>query len=448
MKRDLEKELIVWKHNSDRLPLLLRGARQVGKSYLIKKFGTENFDSYVEINFEYEPEVKACFSSLDPYEILNKIRLLKGVQIEIGKTLLFLDEIQECPQAITAMRYFYEKMPQMHVIGAGSLLEFIFNKENFRMPVGRIQYLFLKPLSFGEFLVASGFEQLRKYLEEITLDNLIEEPLHQQLLRMLRQYIVVGGMPKVVESFIHSKDINEAQKMQTVILTTYQDDFGKYAGSLDIRYLITLFVRVPRLVSQRFYYKDVDPDLRSRELKVALEKLQQAGIVYKAHSVSASGIPLGALTNEKEFKLFFLDIGLVNRACGFSSDILLEQDFITVNRGAIAEQFTAQELIAYSDPYSPHELFWWSRDKPSSSAEVDFVISQNDKIFPIEVKAGKIGKLRSIKIFLEEIKCPFGIRLSQNHLEMEQQILTAPLYFIEQLNRLIKFVMSRIPSSS
>ena len=438
MKRDLEKELLRWKNQRERLPLLLRGARQVGKSYLVKNFGEKHFENFAEINFDYEPEAKRCFSSLDPHEILNKIRLLKGITIIAGKTLLFLDEIQECPEAIMALRYFYEKIPDLHVIGAGSLLEFVFHKEDFRMPVGRVQYLFLRPLSFGEFLVSTGYESLRDHLKTITFENPIEEVLHQQLLKLLRQYLILGGMPKVVYTYLHSKDISDAQKMQTVILTTYQDDFGKYAGSLDIRYLNTLFVRIPRLVSQRFYYKNVDPELRARELKIALEKLREAGIVYKAHAVSASGIPLGALINEKEFKLFFLDVGLVNRASGLGADIFLENDLILVNRGAIAEQFVAQELVAYGDPYLPSELYWWSREKAGSSAEVDFIIAQETKLFPIEVKAGKIGKLRSLKIFLEEKGSEFGIRISQNHLAVEDKVLTIPLYLIEQLPRLIK----------
>jgi predicted AAA+ superfamily ATPase len=437
MRRDLEKELLRWKDQNERLPLLLRGARQVGKSYLVKDFGEKEFESFVEINFDYEPQTKLCFSSLDPHEILNKIRLLKGVNITAGKTLLFLDEIQECPEAIMALRYFYEKIPDLHVIGAGSLLEFVFHKENFRMPVGRVQYLFLKPLSFGEFLVSAGYESLREHLKTVTVEKPIDEVLHQQLLKLLRQYFLIGGMPKVVDTYLRSKDINAAQKMQTVILTTYQDDFGKYAGPLDIRYINTLFVRIPRLVSQRFYYKDVDPELRARELKMALEKLREAGIVYKSHAVSASGIPLGAQINEKEFKLFFLDVGLVNRASGLGADIFLENDVILVNRGAIAEQFVAQELIAYGDPYLASELYWWSREKTGSSAEVDFIIAQDTRLFPIEVKAGKIGRLRSLKIFLEEKESEFGIRLSQNHLEVEDKVLTIPLYMIEQLPRLI-----------
>lgn len=436
MKRDLEKVLFKWKNQSERLPLLLRGARQVGKSYLINSFG-KHFDHYVEINFEYEPQIKACFATLDPYDILNKIRLQKGVIINPGNTLLFLDEIQECPEAIMSLRYFYEKIPNLHVIGAGSLLEFIFDKKNFRMPVGRVQYLFLKPLSFGEFLNAKGFEDLRKYLSEVTFQNPVEDLFHAQLLKLLREYILLGGMPKVVDTFLRTKNITEAQKIQSVILTTYQDDFGKYSGLLDIKYLNTLFARVPRLISQRFYYKDVDPDLRSRELKVALEKLKEAGIIYKSHAVSASGIPLGAQINEKEFKLFFLDVGLVNRASGLGADLIFENDIILVNRGAIAEQFVAQELLINSDPFVPHELYWWSREKVNSSAEVDFVISQGVNLFPIEVKAGKIGKLRSLKLFLEEKGSPFGIRISQNPLILEDKIATVPLYMIEELPRLM-----------
>lgn len=440
MKRDLEIEFLKWKNRPARMPLLLRGARQVGKSYLVQQFGKNHFENFVEINFEYEPEGKACFRSLDPSEILNQIRLLKGLSITIGKTLLFLDEIQECPEAIMALRYFYEKMPELHVIGAGSLLEFLFHKENFRMPVGRVQYLFVKPLTFGEFLVSCGFETLRHHLREVTVENSLEEVLHQRLLKLMRQYLVLGGMPKVISTFLKSKDISEAQRIQTAILTTYQDDFGKYAGSLNIRYLITLFKRVPHLVTQRFFYKDVDPDLRARELKVALEKLQEAGIIHKSHAITASGIPLGSLINEKEFKLFFLDTGLVNRSCGLGADIMLEEDVIQVNRGAIAEQFVAQEMVAYTDPYVAPELFWWSREKVGSSAEVDFIQSLGSELFPIEVKAGSIGKLRSLKIFMEEKKSQIGIRISQNRLTLEDSILTVPLYMIEELHRLIQLV--------
>jgi predicted AAA+ superfamily ATPase len=442
MKRDLKKELAKWKNQPSRLPLLLRGARQVGKSYLIKEFGTTHFEHFVEINFEYEPEMKACFSSLDPHEILNKIRLLKGAKITPDSTLLFLDEMQECPEAILAFRYFYEKMPELHVIGAGSLLEFIFHKEDFRMPVGRVQYLFVKPLSFGEFLTALGHEALREYLKTVSLNTAIDVDVHNLLLKFVRQYLLIGGMPKVVDTYLQSKDLSEVQKMQTVILTTYRDDFGKYAESFEIKYLSTLFTRVPRLVSQRFFYKDVDPDLRARELKRALEKLQEASLIYKSYAVSAAGIPLGALINEKEFKLFFVDIGLVNRASGLGADITLEKDIIFVNRGALAEQFVAQELVAYSSPYDTSELYWWSREKSGSSAEVDFVITQGETLLPIEVKAGSVGRLRSLKIFLEEKKSPFGIRISQNPLELEKRaqecVLSMPFYLIEELPRVIK----------
>ena len=439
MKRDLERELLKWKANKERLPLLLRGARQVGKSYLVKHFGQHHFESFVEINFEYEPQAKLYFTSLDPQEILNKIRLLKGGALIPGKTLLFLDEIQECPEAITALRYFYEKIPDLHVIAAGSLLEFVFNKEEFRMPVGRVQYLFLKPLSFGEYLTVSGFGALRDHLQTVSCQHPPDLSLHEQLLKLMREYLFLGGMPKAVEAYLQTKDISAAQKIQTVILTTYQDDFGKYARSADIRYLTQLFIRAPLLVSRHFFYKDVDPELRARELKGALEKLQQAGLLYKSHAVSASGVPLGAQVNEKSFKLFFLDVGLMNRASGFGPDIMIENDVILVNRGAVAEQFVAQELLAYADPYTKaeHELFWWEREKHGSSAEVDFIISKGTTLFPIEVKAGTIGKLRSLKIFMEEKKAALGVRISQQPLSLEDSILSLPLYLIEQLPKLL-----------
>lgn len=437
MKRDALQELIIWKTRINRLPLLLRGARQVGKSYLVQEFGAQHFENYVEINFEYQPEAKQYFTSFDPLEIVNKIRLTQAATITPGKTLLFLDEIQECPEAITALRYFYEKMPQLHVIAAGSLLEFVFNQEKFRMPVGRVEYLFIKPLSFGEFLSARGFDTLRAHLNTITLKTPPEAVIHEKLLKLVREYMVLGGMPKAISTYLETSNINDVQRIQTSILTTYQDDFGKYAKSIEIRYLQSLFSRVPFLVSQRFFYKDVDPELRSRELKRALELLQKACIIHKSNAVSATGLPLKAQVNEKQFKLFFVDIGLVNRSNGLSSSLLLEKDVILVNRGSIAEQFVAQELIAYSDPYAAPELYWWAREVQGSSAEVDFLTTKNTEILPIEVKAGAIGKMKSLKIFLEEKKSRYGIRLSQNVLGFDDQVLTVPLYLIEQLSRLL-----------
>lgn len=437
MKRDALKELLRWKDQKDRLPLLVCGARQVGKSYLVQELGAKHFENFVEINFEYQPEAKQYFTSLDPIEIVNKIRLTQGTAIMPGKTLLFLDEIQECPEAITALRYFYEKMPMLHVIAAGSLLEFVFHQEKFRMPVGRVQYLFIKPLSFGEFLCARGFETLRDYLNTITLKNRPEEVIHEKLLKLLREYMVLGGMPKAIHIYLESSNIHDVQRIQTSILATYQDDFGKYANSFEMRYLQVMFRKTPFLISQRFFYKDVDLELRSRELKRALELLQQAFIIHTSHAVSASGLPLKAQVNEKQLKIFFVDIGLVNRSNGLSSSLLLEKDVILVNRGSIAEQFVAQELIAYSDPYAPPELYWWTREVRGSSAEVDFLTTKNTEIFPIEVKAGTVGRMRSLKIFLEEKKSSYGLRISQNALSFEDHVLSIPFYLIEQLDRLL-----------
>lgn len=441
MKRDLASLLDTWKTDPERMPLLLRGARQVGKSYLVQQWGEKQFENVVEINFEYEPQSKAYFTSLNPHEILNKIRLATRSKINPGQTLLFLDEVQQCPKAILALRYFYEKLPQLHVIAAGSLLEFCINDTNFEMPVGRVQSLYMRPLSFMEFLTAKGLNALRSHLDDITLEPGIEPVLHDQLLKLIREYMIVSGMPKPLRDYLQFQDMTRTSHLQTSILRTYQDDFGKYATKIQHGYLQALFNRAPRLIAKNFVFKDVDPNIRSKDIRMALNKLEQSGLLLISHAVSAEGIPLSALIKEKNFKIFMLDVGLVSRACGLSPTLSFAEDIILVNRGMLAEQLVAQELIAYSDPYQPYELFWWHRSKRGSTAEVDFVIAHNAIILPIEVKAGEIGNLRSMKIFMEEKKSLIGVRISQRPLAFEQNILSVPFYMIKQIPRLLSQVI-------
>lgn len=441
MRRAIEKELISWKAQKERYPLIVRGIRQVGKSYLVESFGKTYFQNCTTVNFEFQPQLKDCFKSLDPFEIINKLQLLIGTQIKEPDTLLFFDEIQECPQAIMSLRYFREKMPNLAVIAAGSLLEFALRSPDFRMPVGRIHFLYLEPMSFSEFLDAGGNQKLKQFISEIKLTDSIDDIVHKKNLELLRTYLIVGGMPAALKEYLESQDLMNCQKIQTALLETYRSDFGKYAKISQHQYLQKIFDTVPRLVGQRIKYSNIDTHARSRDLKNALNLLVLAGIIKPIYLSKASGLPLGAQINEQKFKLNFFDVGLMQNLCGLQARLSIEENFMQINGGSVAEQFVGQELRAYSDKHKPANLYFWAREKKGSQAEVDFVINIASNILPIEVKAGKEGRLKSLRIFLEDKKANIGIRFSQDKLSYYDKILSIPLYMIEQTPRLVEEAM-------
>lgn len=440
MKRDIDDTLKNWKSEVHRYPLLVRGARQVGKTYSIKQFGENEFDNLVEVNFEQKPQYFTCFDSLEPKKIIETLSVLSKSDIIPGKTLLFLDEIQECPKAISALRYFYEQMPDLHVICAGSLLEFVISQESFKMPVGRVQYLYMKPLSFLEFLDNVGESRARNVIETITWDNLPSHAIHKHLISLLKKYAVIGGMPAVVSEYLSSSSLEKCSQIQTIIIQTYRDDFGKYASKVKYKYLEKIFFAVPKMVGNKFKYSHVDNNLQSRDLKEALELLEKAGVVYLIKQTSGKGLPLEANAKERHFKTVFLDIGLMQNICGLSSDLLIspDEDFIKVNEGAIAEQFTAQELLAYRDVYLAPSLYYWTREARSSNAEIDYLIPHGSSALPIEVKAGKTGTLRSMHIFLEQYNLSAGVRISQHYFNRTLPIISLPFYAIKGIPHLMK----------
>lgn len=444
MYRDIEQNLLRWKNKQERMPLLLRGARQVGKTFVVEKFGKEYFAEVVTINFELQPEMIRCFDNLDPTSIINAIFLATNQKITPQKTLLFLDEIQDCPNAIRSLRYFKEKCPQLHVIGAGSLLEFILNDAHFRMPVGRVQSLYLKPLSFKEFLVGSDNGQLREFIEQINIDTKIPRVVHEKLLKLLREYMILGGMPSVLKKYFSTHNIAECQEIQTILLNTYRQDFGKYAKKTDHRYLQRLYEKIPGLVGENFKYSKVDPDMRSRDIKDALYMLQNAGITYPVYCTAASGVPLASFVNEKKFKILFLDIGLMMRAGKLDTEILFNKDILLADRGMLAEQFVGQELLAYSSPFDESHLYCWSREQRSSTAEVDFITTVDAKIIPIEVKAGATGRLKSLHLFIEEKKSHCGIKLSQHTMSRMHTVISLPLYLTSETSRIVKEEYERL----
>ncbi|WP_181391389.1 ATP-binding protein [Methanospirillum stamsii] len=433
MFRTITSHLVSWK-KTHRTPLLIRGARQVGKSFSVEEFGKTEFDKVISLNFDLNPGLIKIFDSRDPDSIITQIELLFRVRIT-KNSLLFLDEIQECPNAITSLRYFKELRPDLFVIGAGSLLEFAFT-EGIRMPVGRIQFLNMFPLSFYEFMKAMGEDNLISYLNTISYSDSIPPAVHEQLLVLLRTFVILGGMPEVIVSYIETKSILEASYVQDSLIETYKRDFSKYAKSSELIHLQTVFSAIPRMVSEQIKYVNIDRESRSRELKTALHLLTLARVITPVFSTDASGLPLRAKLSNRQ-KFIFLDIGLMQHLCGLNAEILSQKEMMQINKGNLAEQFIGQELLALEDPYISSELYFWARDKQGSSSEIDFCIARKGRIYPVEVKSGTTGRLRSLRIFIEEKKPPFGIRFWEGELSFHDDILSIPLYMAGESGRLI-----------
>lgn len=433
MFRTITSHLASWKKNH-RSPLLIRGARQVGKSYSVEQFGETEFNNFISLNFDLNPGLISIFDSRDPDSIISQIEILFRVRIT-KDTLIFLDEIQECPNAITSLRYFKELRPDLFVIGAGSLLEFAFT-EDIRMPVGRIQFLNMFPLSFYEFMKAMGEENLISFLNTVSYSDTISSAVHEHLLSLLRTYFVLGGMPEVIVSHNETKSFLEASYVQDSLIETYKRDFYKYAQSSELIHLQTVFSAIPRMVSEQIKYVNIDRESRSRDLKKALHLLTLARVITPVSSTDASGLPLGATLSSRQ-KYIFLDIGLMQHLCGLNTEILSQKDMMQINKGNLAEQFIGQELLALEDPFISSELYFWARDKQGSSSEIDYCITRKGRIYPIEVKSGTTGKLRSLRIFMDEKKPPFGIRFWEGEISFHDNILSIPLYMVGEAGRLI-----------
>jgi predicted AAA+ superfamily ATPase len=430
MKRDLTIYLNEWKNDEDRKPLLLKGARQVGKSYLARELGND-FQGFVEINFEFEPGLKSLFEKdLDPVRITRDLSIALDKDIIPGKTLLFLDEVQECPKAITSLRYFYEKMPRLHVIAAGSLLEFVI--EELGIPVGRVIPLYLYPLSFMEFLTATGNKRLRHEIENHNPREEFPGLIHNKLLDLIGEYMAVGGMPEVVQKWIETGNLKTCVKIHQTLIETYRQDFAKYAKKRKREYVEMVFDSIPRLLGKKFVFTAVSPHVRARELRPALELLSKAGIAHIVYHSSSNGLPLGAEVNPLISKVIFLDVALAQSVLGIDyGQWILDPVHSIINRGAITESFAGQELLAYGSPFIKNQLFYWIREQSGGLAEVDYTAAVNGRVIPIEVKSGQTGSLKSIQVFLEKKKnSPYGIQFSQRNYFMDKKIKQYPLYAI------------------
>ena len=447
-------DLRSWAAQPERKPLVVRGARQVGKSTLVRQLADDAQLTLVELNFERNPELREAFTSKEPAGILATLKLLTNQTVAAGQTLLFLDEIQAAPAALAALRYFYEEMPRLHVIAAGSLLEFTLAEGQFSMPVGRVEYMHLGPLQFEDFLRAMQEPALVSWLQTVSLADLRGTPMvravHDRYMELLRQYWVVGGLPEAVASFAADRDFTTVGRVHQSIVATYRDDFGKYShGALKNRVQI-VFDKLPSLVGRKFKYSHVSHEHRAAELAAALQQLCMARVAYKVHHTSANGVPLGAEAEERNFKVLYMDVGLMCSALHLSLLDLRREDLSLVNNGATAEQFIGQHLLYSCAWYETPNLYYWMREAKSAAAEVDYIIAAGQQVAPVEIKAGKTGTLKSLHRFLLEKQRSFALRFNDDvpslmrsstqmgdETRLEFELLSLPLYMVGQARRLL-----------
>jgi predicted AAA+ superfamily ATPase len=453
MKRQDERQLSTWLSAPRRKPLVLRGARQVGKSTLVRQFAEHQGLILNEVNLERHLRLEKVFASLDMALIRAEIEALVGRSITAPKSLLFLDEIQATPSALQALRYLYEDLPAVPVIAAGSLLEFALAAHGFSMPVGRIDYHHLGPMSFREFLEAIE-PALCRYLDEVAPDVKLPESAHLKLLQRQRQYLFVGGMPEAVLALTETGSLEEAAAVHRRIVSTYEDDFAKYARQRELALFQHVFRQLPRQVGQKVKYVNFSREERARDVKAAIEHLVKARVCSRVCASTCSGVPLHADVDEAICKLLFLDIGLMNHMCGVDWLALSRMDDThLVNEGAVAEQFIGQHLAYASAGAETPQVAYWLREGRAANAEVDYVVSRGPELFPVEVKAGSAGALRSLHQFVAQKKTRVAIRFDQNppgrqHVEhllstanndthVRYDLISLPLYAVGELGRLL-----------
>lgn len=421
-KRLIDNYLSEWASRDTHKPVLLRGARQVGKSTAIKEL-SKKFDSFVEINFEKQPKYKILFDDdLDVKRIVPQISAIYGTSIKPGQTLLFLDEIQECPRAIMALRFFKEDMPELHVIAAGSLLEFAL-KELPTFGVGRIHSMFMYPMTFDEFLEANGQQLLIETRNEASIDNPLPEPIHNKLVDFLRTYMLVGGMPEAVKTWVEYHDYIRCQEVQDDIVVTYEDDFPKYKKNVDPTLLRRTLRSVAVQAGKKFVYTKVGLDYKTAEVKKAVELLTLAGILHPVTHTDANGLPLGSEEDKSYQKMLLLDTGLLLRLLNMSlgdvseltTQILTASATDLANKGPMAEMVVGLEMLHNMSPNIRHELYYWVRHAKNSQAEIDYIATYLQTVVPIEVKADTQGGMKSLWAFMRDKRLHYAIRCSMEN---------------------------------
>lgn len=454
-ERIIDKYLSDWIQKNKHKPLLIRGARQIGKSTAVRHLA-EQFDNYVEINFEKQPIYKSLFEKdLDVKRIVPLLSAMSKIQILPGKTLLFFDEIQDCPQAIMALRYFYEDIPELHVIAAGSLLEFALD-ELPTFGVGRIHSMYMYPMTFDEFLMANGEQALLDLRNTATADNPLDEIIHNRLIDYLRTYMLVGGMPESVATWVKNHDYLQCQEVQDDILNGYEDDFPKYRKKVDPVLLRQAMRSAAAQATKKFVYAQVPGNYTSAEVKKALDMLTKAGIIIPVTHSSANGLPLGDECEPSIRKMLLLDTGLMLRILNMSmgditditTHILTSTSAELVNKGTIAEMLAGLEYLHYLTPNIRHEQYYWVRQSKNSLAEIDYVIPFLSQIVPLEVKAGVQGGMKSLWEFMREKNITQAVRCSLENFgafdytdtksdNAIRHVTICPLYAVSQMHNIL-----------
>ena len=430
MNRKIFSSLKEWKSKVDRKPLIIRGARQVGKTWLMKELGRLCYGETVYVNFDTDTVAKSLFTQdLDVTRIVRGLEIAYDIKIIPEQTLIILDEIQEVPQALSALKYFYEQLPQYHIVAAGSLLGVSLHEAN-SFPVGKVDFISLFPLTFLEFLEALGKKNLVELIE--TKDFEMMKIFRNEFIENLRLYYYVGGMPEAVVSFIEKSDYNEVRNIQRNILLAYEMDFSKHVPYREIPRLRMLWKSIPIQLAKenrKFMYNQVKEGSRAKEYENALLWLSDCGLIKKISRISKPAMPPTAYEDLKAFKVYLLDVGLLGALSELSARTLIDGNRIfTEFKGALTEQYVCQQLTASNMP-----LFYWSRER--GNAEVDFVIQNGENILPVEVKAETNLQAKSLKVYYEKYEPKIAVRTSMADYERQDWLMSIPLYAVELLAR-------------
>lgn len=430
MKRLILEDLVHWKNRIDRKPLILKGVRQCGKTWILKQFGKENYQDIAYFNFEENPALAQRFQQdLDPKRILMELGVLNGKKIEPETTLVILDEIQFCNAALTSLKYFQEQTPEYHITCAGSLLGIALSKP-LSFPVGKVDFLTLLPMSFYEFVLAHEESMLLLHLENQDIRDPIPQMFADRLTSLYRSYLTTGGMPEVVAGWLASKDIAVVERIQDGILNSYELDFAKHAPATDFPKISMIWKSIPDQLAKengKFVYGHVKPGARAKDLEDALQWLVSAGLVHKVNKIEKPAIPLSAYANSSYFKLYLTDVGLLRRMARLPASAVFEESTLYSEfKGAMAENYVLNELVHLCGD-TP---FYW---KSGNTAEVDFIIQMENYIVPIEAKASWNVKSRSLSVYRTKYEPEIAVKVSLRNLKMDPGLLHLPLYLIWKL---------------
>lgn len=433
MKRNIMKQLLAWKLQAKRKPLLLMGARQVGKTFTLKQFGAAEYENTIYLNFEDNPRLGKLFeASLDPEHILKALRIEVDAEIVPGKTLLIFDEVQESPSALNSLKYFCEKAPEQHICAAGSLLGVkLVHTKGF--PVGKVNFMDLYPLSFMEYLEVLGELKLKSYLEELEGIQPLAPNLHVKLLQYFKEYLFIGGMPEAVAEYLDSNDFSKVRQIQEAVLNAYALDFAKHAPKDQVMKINQIWGSIPSQLAKenkKFIYSVIREGARAKEFEIALQWLVEAGLIYKVSNISVPKIPLEAYADPHIFKMYLVDVGLLGAMSHLSAKAILdEHQLFQEFRGALVENYIAQELV-----HDHKRLFYWSSE---GKAELDFVFQQENAVYPLEVKSGNSGKKKSLRVYGDKYHPDLLLRASPINLKKDGDVLNCPLYLVSELRKIL-----------